>query len=165
MSRIQHEATGLEVDPERGFVFGKRGKRVGYRNKYGYVEVRHQGKCFHAHRLVYEAVHGPVPPGLIVHHGNGLKHDNRIGNLCAITQRENLLKAVEMGQAAPLTYKQQQRALDTYGLVTAFELAEEFGCSETEIHALWLTAWQRWLAAEKTVKRLLREVTRAEGAA
>jgi hypothetical protein len=33
------------------------------------------------HRVVWEAHHGPIPKGAVIHHRNGIKHDNRIENL------------------------------------------------------------------------------------
>lgn len=41
------------------------------------------------HVLVWEAHHGPVPPGCEVHHANGDKLDNRIENLRLVTRLEH----------------------------------------------------------------------------
>lgn len=41
------------------------------------------------HRVVWEAAHGPLPPGVEIHHVNGDKLDNRIENLRAVTRLEH----------------------------------------------------------------------------
>lgn len=33
------------------------------------------------HRLVWENAHGPIPAGMVIHHRNGDKADNRLENL------------------------------------------------------------------------------------
>ena len=43
-----------------------------------------------AHRAVWEAFNGRIPPGLQVNHLNGDKHDNRLENLAVVTQSENV---------------------------------------------------------------------------
>jgi hypothetical protein len=41
------------------------------------------------HVLVWERHHGPIPPGMEVHHVNGDKLDNRIENLMLLTRLEH----------------------------------------------------------------------------
>ena len=90
---------GLAVDPVAGLVFGKKGKPFVKLNNYGYVmPLTSPGKrAFLAHRLVWEAVHGPIPKGMELNHINGVKTDNRIANLELVTPSENALHAYRLG--------------------------------------------------------------------
>jgi hypothetical protein len=72
----------------------KRGRpRKVFQRRDGYCQVRlyRQGEArtFSLHRLVAETFLGPAPPGLIVNHQNGVKHDCRLENLCYCTHKEN----------------------------------------------------------------------------
>lgn len=44
------------------------------------VNYKKQGNKF-VHRIVWEAHHGPIPPGFDVHHKDEDKHNNKISNL------------------------------------------------------------------------------------
>ena len=69
--------------------------RNGRTHAYGYTFVRTKtgnggGAAYTAeHRLVWEAAHGPLPEGYVVHHLNGIKEDNRLENLAAMARREH----------------------------------------------------------------------------
>src|SRR5262245_616834 len=47
----------------------------------GYIETRKGGILHRIHVLVYEAAHGKVPKGYVVHHIDGNKHNNNLRNL------------------------------------------------------------------------------------
>lgn len=98
---IRHEQAGLLVDPRLGVLYGAQGQPVGTPGGDGYVRVGRRRNSLHqyAHRIVWEAVHGPIPDGYQVDHLNGVKHDNRIANLDAVTQSENARRAIAMGLA------------------------------------------------------------------
>lgn len=96
---IRHEQTGLLVDPKRGVIYGSAGAPVGGVCGDGYVRLgaRRRTGCIYAHRLIWETVNGPIPPGLYIDHLNGRKADNRIANLEAVTPSENAFRAIAMG--------------------------------------------------------------------
>ena len=61
----------------------------GYINGLGYrVRWKNKKLCYE-HRLVWEAIHGPIPSGVHVHHLNGDRSDNRIENLELISASEH----------------------------------------------------------------------------
>lgn len=68
-----------------------------YRDAAGYVRVHapghpraHRGSHVLEHILVWEQFHGrPLPLGYVIHHFNGLKDDNRLGNLIALPSRKH----------------------------------------------------------------------------
>ncbi len=63
----------------------------------GYVMVRkHPGSQVPGrypyrleHRLIWEEAHGPIPKGWHVHHLNGIKDDNRLENLLALSPKNH----------------------------------------------------------------------------
>jgi len=68
-----------------------RSRPKGHVTKYGYRRVRKPGqrRLRMEHVLVWEAHHGPVPPGMELHHVDGDKLDNRIENLRIVTRLEH----------------------------------------------------------------------------
>lgn len=91
------------IDPEAGVVYGTRGQPIGVRSTQGYIYVTYRDpadrRIYHnalVHRVVWEHVHGPIP-GLDINHLNGVKTDNRIANLEAVTRAENNRHARETG--------------------------------------------------------------------
>lgn len=78
----------------KGFCHSSDGqlKRINTKNKYGYYYVYSKNKLARWHRLVYEFFEGKIPKGKIIDHISGNIYDNRIENLQAITQKENVHK-------------------------------------------------------------------------
>lgn len=103
-------------------------------------------KTFRIHRLVLEAFVGPCPDGLECRHLNGIKSDCRLTNLKWGTPEENRkdnyrLNAYRIGennQVAKLTNENVQDIRNRYtrGNVFMKELADEYGVSISNIHAI-----------------------------
>lgn len=98
---ILHWESRLLVWPSKGIIYGRMGEPVGAVCADGYVRLggRPAGTLY-AHRIVWEAVNGPIPVGLEIDHRNGRKNDNRIRNLDLVTRAENVRRAYAMGLAA-----------------------------------------------------------------
>lgn len=97
-----------------GYYISKRGilftslKRVGVKGKgqgkrsvslksNGYLQCTIFRKRFYIHRLVYEAWVSNIPKGYDIDHINGIKTDNRVSNLRAVSRSENLKHNYELG--------------------------------------------------------------------
>jgi hypothetical protein len=98
--RLLTHPRGLLVDPALGLVYGKRGKPFRKLAR-GYVQANIPGnsrpKNVGVHRLIWEAVHGPIPAGKQINHINAKKADNRIENLECVTPAENTKHAYRHG--------------------------------------------------------------------
>lgn len=94
-----------KVDPVKGVVYNTRGVAFKCKNTGGYIQIKfyepgewpHKTRTALAHRVIFEAVHGPLSEDLTVNHINGDHTDNRISNLESMTQVENVQHAVRTG--------------------------------------------------------------------
>jgi len=59
------------------------------RQKYRRVRVGGETKLVAEHRLVWEEHNGPIAKGMVIHHINGDRQDNRIENLQMVTPIEH----------------------------------------------------------------------------
>lgn len=66
----------------------------------GYIKLSdyREGCSYHAptHVVVWEFFNGPVPDGKEIHHINGIRQDNRIQNLAAVTHSENVIEGLKL---------------------------------------------------------------------
>ena len=57
---------------------------------YQYKKIKlPDGTTIDEHRFVWEEAYGPIPAGMVVHHKNGNKRDNRLLNLELLSYREH----------------------------------------------------------------------------
>ena len=81
-------------------------RKIALRNKRGYL-VAHLcrdavRRDVYAHRIVWEAFNGPIPPNLQINHKNGKKADNRLPNLELCTASQNTAHGFRvLGRDAP----------------------------------------------------------------
>lgn len=134
-------ARGYTIDAAAGVVIGRRGRPVGSLDSSGYIQVDARSRglgMISAHRLIWEGVHGPIPPGLEVNHINGDKADNRIANLELVTHQQNVQHAYDTGLKSNRGEKHPSRKLDDRAVVEirrvgrtipSRELAARFGVS------------------------------------
>lgn len=60
----------------------------------GYITVGIMGKQYLAHRIIWEMHYGPIPHGVQIDHVNGVRSDNRIGNLRLADANQNAYNKV-----------------------------------------------------------------------
>lgn len=94
------------VDAEKGVIYGLNGNPFVRRNTSGYIQTKFRVPgskeiSVVAHRVIWESVHGPLDSTLQINHINGIKDDNRIANLEAVTPRQNNRHARHIGLTPP----------------------------------------------------------------
>lgn len=148
------------VDAERGYLIGVRGKPMARVSGSGYVQVSFRDpddytvqRFVVAHRVIWEAVRGPLGAGLEINHINGNKTDNRLVNLEAVTPSQNTLHAnrtglrvAPRGAACKRGHFTDAYVLDIYRRLRAGEtpsaLATELGVGIAAIKGI--ASGQRW---------------------
>lgn len=139
------------VDPDRGLVYGPRGRPLGGPNRDGYLvtrDKRYTPATEFIHRLVWAAVRGPIPDGMEVNHRNGIKADNRLANLELATRAQNMQHAFDTGLTSnageqhPGARLTETDVLDIRRRADAGEskadLAAEYGVHRRHINAISL---------------------------
>lgn len=61
----------------------------------GYVQIDANDGWVMEHRFVWEQTHGLIPRGWIVHHINGIKDDNRLENLIALSRNKHSTQVLQ----------------------------------------------------------------------
>lgn len=65
------------------------GREAGTKNSHDYIIIRIRGKQIGAHRVAWLLAEGDIPKGYQIDHVNGIRDDNRLANLRAVTVAEN----------------------------------------------------------------------------
>lgn len=87
----------LSYDPSTGYLKNKvcRGKThigqvIGSRNTLGYIAHTINNTRMLTHRIIWVMLYGSIPRGMVVDHINGIRSDNRIGNLRLVSHQMNM---------------------------------------------------------------------------
>ena len=67
----------------------------------GYGVVRRNGKTQRAHRAAWEAIHGPIPPGMVLLHSCDTPACIKVEHLSVGTQADNVRDMVQKGRNSP----------------------------------------------------------------
>src|SRR5665213_899867 len=71
-----------------------------FRNGQGYYRTSRKWEKRQLHRDVWSATHGPIPPGIIVHHIDGNPSNNDLSNLEGLTRKEHSARHGPSGACA-----------------------------------------------------------------
>lgn len=99
----------------------------------GYVSVDTPAGQMRAHRIVYIAVHGEIPRGLVINHLDGNKANNSPSNLEAVTQGGNVRHRHRIGEYRGFAPGELP---DPEIVAKARALAERGNATRDEINAL-----------------------------
>lgn len=99
-----------------------------------------RSRCKFVHRVVYEAFHGKLGPGLVVNHKDGDKSNARLDNLEAMTHKQNTLHAFRILGRRPtgekLTIEQAREIRERRSQGESMrQLAERFSVT---VSSVWL---------------------------
>lgn len=171
---ILHMQAMRLVFPRDGIVYGRMGAPSGSVGADGYVRIN-TGDAAHqyAHRLVWEAVNGPIGARYQIDHLNGDKADNRILNLDRATQGQNLQRARLFGLSrageqcanAVLTEALVRKIRETRETVTCKQWAEKLGiCTTTVRSARVGKTWKHVREIPKPRRKVAKKRRRAKAA-
>jgi hypothetical protein len=143
----------------------RRGRpRKQVRHKIGYMQCMLSvgNRCYmrSVHRLVADAFLGPIPPGLVVNHKNGVKHDNRLANLEIVTLGENRAHSYRVLGVKPNRGKigpAHDRA--KFGTDVVLAIRSAFNSGKANGPALA----EKYGVSRQTIYRIARGETRREG--
>jgi hypothetical protein len=90
-ARRMIDAGRIVCDPTTGVVLVDGIPRGSNAN--GYNRVYCSGVLMQSHRVMWIYVHGSIPDGYVINHRDGNRRNNRIDNLEAVTQQENVRHA------------------------------------------------------------------------
>lgn len=100
---------------------------------YRLVRVMIAGKRYvtPTHRLIWQFHFGDIPEGMQINHKNGVKSDNRIGNLEVCTPSENVLHAFRTGLKTGV--RGERNNLARFSDSTVVEIRERYSRGESPI--------------------------------
>lgn len=104
-------------------------------SSHGYLAVRVNKKCVLVHRVVARLFHGEPEKGQMVNHKNGVKQDNRPGNLEWVSQADNNRHAtyeLKVNRRKPQFNHTEAIELVTAGFTQKF-VAELFNVSASAV--------------------------------
>lgn len=94
----------------------KAGTIAGYKSiSTGYVYIQIDNRAQPVHRLIWAMLYGYYPEQ--IDHINGVRHDNRIENLRAVTQKENLQNITKLRSKNNVVKCVRKRKNGTYRVV------------------------------------------------
>nr|WP_312719567.1 HNH endonuclease signature motif containing protein [Stenotrophomonas geniculata] len=102
---VAHASSGLNVCLSTGRIFDADGLEVGIQTSDTYVRVirRATAACsrvtWYAHRLVWEAAHGPIPEGMQIDHLDADAGNNSLSNLDLVTPQQNRARQAQRNLA------------------------------------------------------------------
>lgn len=122
--------------------------KLGDRRGYKKCSMGRPQKDVSVHRLVWQSFNGPIPQDYEINHLNGVKSDNRLCNLEAVTRSENCKHRVrvlgkmphhigprvgETNGRAKLTWDHVREIRTLRGRVSHKQLAARYGVSPASI--------------------------------
>ena len=122
---------------KKGIIINKKTKGIlagSDRNGYRRVTLKNQNKTVHI--LLYETFVGPIPEGYVIDHINGIKDDNRLENLRAVPQSDNMSNAFlhgHKGQIKISQYDKNKNLIKTYSSIQ--EAADAMGVTHAAIRS------------------------------
>jgi len=153
----------------KGCVRNAKGQFIEINGGQKYKQKIRNGKYVAVSHLVWEKHNDPVPPGMLVHHKNEDKKDNRIENLECITYREhNLLHShepwnkgltAEDERMAKLLQKAIKRRKKNYlaRCKLIYDLKNRSGKTYIALSSLFNRSDRQLLTAYKTYERYLKQ--------
>lgn len=157
----------LQVDSDTGLVVAPKSntpeRPVGAHTPKGYLRVcmsvDGRQRHFMVHRIVWVSIHGALPEGWQVNHRNGVKDDNRLSNLEAVTCAVNMAHAADNQLTRPVTGSLHHAARLTIDEVrdirsrarheSTVSLAGEYGVTASHVRRIIRgTRWSRELDGE-----------------
>jgi hypothetical protein len=110
---VPHAPSGLLACLTSGRIFNAEGSEEGIQTADTYVRVIQRAtssaprRTWYAHRVVWEAAHGPIPEGMQIDHLDANAGNNALSNLDLVTPQQNRAR-------------QAQRNLARYGCMSTY---------------------------------------------